>query len=51
MTWVRNHGLVIVSAALFAIFHWESEFLQMASYVALTIFLFQKGSSESKPID
>jgi len=30
--------------------NWESEFLQMASYVALTIFLFQKGSSESKPI-
>jgi hypothetical protein len=30
--------------------NWESEFLQMASYVALTIFLFQRGSSESKPI-
>jgi hypothetical protein len=30
--------------------NWESEFLQMASYVAFTIFLFQKGSSESKPI-
>lgn len=28
--------------------NWESEFLQMASYVILTIFLFQKGSSESK---
>jgi len=30
--------------------NWESEFLQMAMYVVLTIFLFQKGSSESKPI-
>lgn len=28
--------------------NWESEFLQMAMYVVLTIFLFQKGSSESK---
>ncbi|WP_426765094.1 DUF6766 family protein [Pseudarthrobacter sp. 1G09] len=31
--------------------NWESEFLQMAMYVVLTIFLFQKGSSESKPMD
>jgi hypothetical protein len=29
--------------------NWESEFLQMASYVLLTIWLVQKGSSESKP--
>ena len=29
--------------------NWESEFLQMGSYVVLTVFLFQKGSSESKP--
>ena len=28
--------------------NWESEFLQMALFVVLTIFLFQKGSSESK---
>jgi hypothetical protein len=28
--------------------NWESEFLQMAVYVFLTVFLFQKGSSESK---
>ena len=28
--------------------NWESEFLQMAFYVVLTVFLFQKGSSESK---
>ena len=28
--------------------NWESEFLQMAFYVLLTISLFQKGSSESK---
>lgn len=28
--------------------NWESEYLQMFFYVMLTIFLFQKGSSESK---
>jgi hypothetical protein len=31
--------------------NWESEFLQMSAYVFLTIFLFQKGSSESKDPD
>ncbi len=31
--------------------NWESEFLQMAFYVVLTIFLYQKGSSESKDPD
>lgn len=31
--------------------NWESEFLQMGAYVLLTIFLFQKGSSESKTPD
>ena len=30
--------------------NWESEFLQMAFYVWLTTFLFQKGSSESKKV-
>jgi hypothetical protein len=30
--------------------NWESEFLQMAAYVVLTIFLIQKGSSESRPM-
>ena len=30
--------------------NWESEFLQMAFYVLLTSFLFQKGSSESKKV-
>jgi hypothetical protein len=28
--------------------NWESEFLQMGAYVVLTVFLFQRGSSESK---
>ena len=28
--------------------NWESEFLQMAAYIALTVFLIQKGSAESK---
>jgi hypothetical protein len=31
--------------------NWESEFLQMALFVVLTIFLKQKGSSESKAFD
>ncbi len=31
--------------------NWESEFLQMGAYVVLTVFLYQKGSSESKKID
>ena len=31
--------------------NWESEFLQMAAYVVLTVFLYQKGSSESKKPD
>jgi hypothetical protein len=30
--------------------NWESEFLQMASYIVLTIWLREKGSSESKKI-
>jgi hypothetical protein len=29
--------------------NWESEFLQMAAFVILTVFLRQKGSPESKP--
>jgi hypothetical protein len=31
--------------------NWESEFLQMGMYVVLTIFLRQKGSSESKKLE
>ena len=31
--------------------NWESEFLQMSAYVLLTVFLYQKGSSESKKPD
>jgi hypothetical protein len=31
--------------------NWESEFLQMGMYVVLTIFLFQRGSAESKELD
>ncbi|WIE83218.1 DUF6766 family protein [Curtobacterium sp. MCPF17_021] len=31
--------------------NWESEFLQMGAYIVFTAFLFQKGSSESKPLD
>jgi hypothetical protein len=31
--------------------NWESEFLQMALFIILTMFLYQKGSSESKDPD
>jgi hypothetical protein len=31
--------------------NWESEFLQMGAYVLLTVWLFQRGSAESKPLD
>src|SRR5882757_2894318 len=31
--------------------NWESEFLQMGMYVVLTAFLYQEGSSESKPMN
>jgi hypothetical protein len=31
--------------------NWESEFLQMAAYVLFTVFLFQRGSVESKDPD
>ncbi len=31
--------------------NWESEFLQMGLYVILTVFLFQRGSSESRDPD
>ena len=31
--------------------NWESEFLQMAAYVLLTVFLRQQGSAESKALD
>jgi len=53
----REHGTPAVALAEYvrtghfseATFeNWESEFLQMAFYVLLTVWLFQKGSSESK---
>ena len=31
--------------------NWESEFLQMGMYVVLAAFLYQRGSSESKPLN
>jgi hypothetical protein len=31
--------------------NWESEFLQMAAFVLFTVFLRQKGSPESKPVE
>ncbi len=56
----RQHGQPEVSIEAFltssefgeTIFeNWESEFLQMGFYVLLTVFLYQKGSSESKKCD
>ena len=53
----RQHGQPEVTATGYlgeghfweAIFeNWESEFLQMAAYILLTVFLFQKGASDSK---
>ncbi len=31
--------------------NWESEFLQMGAYIVLTVWLKQRGSGESKPVD
>jgi hypothetical protein len=31
--------------------NWESEFLQMSAYVIFTVYLRQKGSPESRPLD
>ncbi|HEY8572109.1 DUF6766 family protein [Phenylobacterium sp.] len=55
-----QHGQVLISffdflkggeflSTLFE--NWESEFLQMATYVVLTAYLFQRGSPESKDPD
>jgi hypothetical protein len=55
-----EHGGVTISIASYlrnghfweALFeNWESEFLQMAAYILLTVFLIQKGSAESKDPD
>jgi hypothetical protein len=56
----REHGQPTVAAAEYvrsghfieATFeNWESEFLQMAAFVVLTVMLVQKGSPESKKLD
>ena len=56
----RMHGRPEVTAVEYmkeghfweAVFeNWESEFLQMAAYAFLTVFLFQKGASDSKRPD
>ena len=45
-------GYVASGALIEAVFeNWESEFLQMGMYVVLTAYLYQRGSSESKPVD
>ena len=57
---LNEHGLASVSILSYAssghflqatFENWESEFLQMALFVILTIFLKQKGSSESKDFE
>lgn len=56
----QDHGLPAVSYAQFLMSgrfiestaeNWESEFLEMAFYVLLTSFLYQRGSAESKSPD
>ena len=55
----REHGESLVTLAAYLTSghfyeataeNWESEFLQMMFYVLLTVFLYQRGSSESKKI-
>ena len=55
-----RHGEPLMSLSAYAISpdflssvfeNWESEFLQMATYVVLTAILFQRGSAESKDPD
>jgi cell division protein FtsW (lipid II flippase) len=49
---VTYAGYVTSSAFIESVFeNWESEFLQMALYVWLTSFLYQRGSAESKDPD
>ncbi|WP_077488985.1 DUF6766 family protein [Sinomonas mesophila] len=44
-------GYVGTGAFIEAVFeNWESEFLQVGMYVVLTAYLYQRGSSESKPL-
>ena len=56
----QQHGQPPISAAEYvtdghfieAVFeNWESEFLQMSAFVIFTVFLRQKGSPESKPLE
>lgn len=49
-TAARKHSAVLSSGHFVdaTAENWESEFLQVAFYVLLTPFLYQKGSSESK---
>jgi uncharacterized protein DUF6766 len=56
---LREHGVPPVALARYlgtghfleaTAENWESEFLQMAAYVLLTVVLYQRGSSESKRI-
>ncbi|MEA3008478.1 MAG: hypothetical protein QOJ91_170 [Sphingomonadales bacterium] len=57
---LARHGQATVSLAAYAVGHeflssvfenWESEFLQMSTYVVLTAMLIQKGSAESRDPD
>jgi hypothetical protein len=49
ITYVQYLGSSHLWSSVFE--NWESEFLQMAAYVILTVFLFQRGSAESKDPD
>ncbi len=57
LTETRQHTLNLASYLASSHFwsataeNWESEFLQMGAYVALTVHLKQRGSAESNPFD
>ena len=50
---IQSYGEYVTSGAFIEVTmeNWESEFFQMFVYVVFTVFLFQKGSSESKSPD
>jgi hypothetical protein len=57
---LRDHGQATIDLATYAMSgqfvsavfeNWESEFLQMAAFVALTALLYQRGSAESRDPD
>jgi len=50
-SWKFSHYLMSGDFWAATFENWESEFLQMGVYVLLTVWLRQKGSAESRPLD